>query len=733
MSAPPGPAHAQSRSLLRGRVVDTTGASIRDATVEIEGTFLRTLSQPDGTFAIAVPPGSLVLVARRLGFHPGTVVLTPPHAGREVVVRLQPAPAQLKAIAVIGARTPLLAYTVTEANVKQVPALAEPDIFRALVLLPAVSQPNDLKGRIHLAGGSSDETGVRLDGHPLQDPFHLLGVLGAFNVATLDRADVMVHHVPASLGGRLSGVVDLRSRAPGAHPRGAWSLGVLSSGVTLNHDRAGGVDVLAAARITYLDRIAEAFRGRILAGNDLQLLGFHDALVRAGRSWHEGRGEILFFHTRDNRREAGSAPTYHWGETLFGARAQRGRGRSNLDARIGFNRAGASFPSMSTSGSGQFVSLISDWLSAGLDFSRTQDHRRIDVGVGIDLRRTDQEWRGIPKGFFSDGTPRAYRGLQRQAVATAFAQSSRSFGSGRMATLGLRIPVIDGRAFLEPRAVVSATLRRGLVLEAAYNRRLQADAEFGEPVEGTGRQPLFLLAEPRVADVGALVVRTPQGASSGLEMAAFTKRYRDRTRSGSPDKAALSSVAGPGDSLFDRVTGSSSGGTISVLHSFSRRLLVQGGYTFQRVRERVNGELAPTAWDATHQANLFANLDFSRAWAMNAAVQARSGTAITPVMRIFAQERTLDIDLNPRYIALATNSARLAGYVRADMALRRTWMRGKREWAVSLQALNIFWRRNPLAYDWPQFFCERAGECKEPKPSRSGLPFLPSAVLEIRW
>jgi hypothetical protein len=42
-----------------------------------------------------------------------------------------------------------------------------------------VSQPNDLKGRIHLAGGSSDETGVRLDGHPLQDPFHLLGLFGA--------------------------------------------------------------------------------------------------------------------------------------------------------------------------------------------------------------------------------------------------------------------------------------------------------------------------------------------------------------------------------------------------------------------------------------------------------------------------------------------------------------------------------------------------------------------------
>jgi hypothetical protein len=47
---------------------------------------------------------------------------------------------------------------LTANMVRQVPPLVEADLFRAITFLPMVSQPNDLKGRIHLAGGSSDAT-----------------------------------------------------------------------------------------------------------------------------------------------------------------------------------------------------------------------------------------------------------------------------------------------------------------------------------------------------------------------------------------------------------------------------------------------------------------------------------------------------------------------------------------------------------------------------------------------
>lgn len=204
---------------MRGRATEAGGDPLAGGVVEVVSTQWSTQSRADGAFELSLPRGTWRLRASVIGYLPDTLSVTVGGtAPAPLRFRLHPAPVELRGISVQAARTPALGQTVTRSTDRQVPPLGEPDIFRAVVLLPGVSQPNDLKGRMHLAGGSSDETGVRLDGHPLQDPFHLLGLFGAFNVATLERADVLIHHLPASIGGRLSGVVDLRTREVGAEP-----------------------------------------------------------------------------------------------------------------------------------------------------------------------------------------------------------------------------------------------------------------------------------------------------------------------------------------------------------------------------------------------------------------------------------------------------------------------------------------------------------------------------------
>lgn len=144
-----------------GRVVDEDGRPLAGATVEVPSSFLTAETDADGRFVLRLPPGPTRLVVRRIRYATTHADILADAGGMApVTIRMRADPIALRGISVDAPRMPPLGRTVTTTTVRQVPPLAEPDVFRAVVLLPAITQPNDLKGRIHLAGGASDETGV---------------------------------------------------------------------------------------------------------------------------------------------------------------------------------------------------------------------------------------------------------------------------------------------------------------------------------------------------------------------------------------------------------------------------------------------------------------------------------------------------------------------------------------------------------------------------------------------
>lgn len=118
---------------------------------------------------------------------------------------------------------------------------------------------------------------------------------------------------------------------------------------------------------------------------------------------------------------------------------------------------------------------------------------------------------------------------------------------------------------------------------------------------------------------------------------------------------------------------------------------------------------------------------------LTSALQLRSGTATTPVVA-----RILE-PLGPgffttRFIYGNPNSARLPGYRRVDLGLRRSWTSGTKDWTLSFQILNALARTNALQIDWDSYFVCRAGLfCGDNTVKRKGLPLLPSIGLEVRW
>lgn len=740
-------ATGQSAVPIQGSVLDTSGRALASARIVVEGApLLQTYSAHDGTFRLALTPGRQRLITRRLGFRPETTLVIVPSAGL-VEVRLRHDPMLLQSVTVVddddgaGGRR-----TVPRTTIRNTPTFLEADVFRALAFVPGVSQPNDLKGRLHLAGGASDETGYELDGHPLQEPFHLAGLLGSFPSAALERADVSIYHLPAYSDGRLGGVINFETAGISGTEETELSLGLVSAAATVARNWQDGLlSGLVAVRSTYLDKLLDTFQGTVSQkGDAIPLLRYRDVIgsFRLGQN-PESRASITFFASSDGflvpRGDGSRETALAWGEWMAGSRASRRISPDLLvSARMSFSRA---HERTRSDGALTSIALQHDWLSTALSFEKNlSPYAALTVGLALDERRVDDRWHTIAGGDFAALlSPRlplrgATDGAQRTSAVYA---QLRGTLYGYDVSSGLRVNRLEDDWGVAPRLSLGRPLTKQWRARISYDRRYQSDAQLEEPEEVNALQPLFFLPTFREADmISVSLVRSGTALSSKrLEISAFDKRYLNRaTLAGDPRRYQDSTGTLPAPfPNFERISGRAYGGSVDALWPVSSRLYLQGAYTFQRSFERVGGT-SPTDWDTPHDVNAFLSYRWSAKWTSTMAMRGHSGLPITPARaRIFAPGPDFEPQLDSRYLPGARNSARTAGYFRVDIGLRRDWTRGEREWSFGLNLLNASGRTNPYSYDYTSYACWKAGLCSVPKADRRGMPLLPSVFLAVRW
>ncbi len=477
------------RHAVAGYVRDTAGTGIDEATITVRGTYWSVISRADGRFALALPAGTWTLLVRRIGFASSAVHVIVCDTCRTDMLRLilVPRAVALEGITVEAEGAHPFTEAVTRETIRQLPALIEPDLFRAIVVLPGVSQPNDLNGRVHLAGGASDETAIRLDGHPLQDPFHLLGIFGAFNTEALERADIHIHHLDALVGDALSGTIEMFTRQPRGRPSGGVGASLLAAhGVVTWPALPGSMDVLAAGRITYIGTIADAVASR---ASDLPIPNYFDGIVRLGRSLGaNGRVELLGFTTHDDIHTANEAGVpISWGEALIGARLTSAVGGAQVAARVGFNHASTKFDRPPDAAGGDTLRLGRDWLSAAVAVTRTARRWRATSGIDLDVRRIDDHWRlvTLDRKIISAPARSAFALRDALTMGAAFGSGSFDAGAHLAATVGARAIAVDGQVRLAPRVALWYRPAATWNAELAYDRRYQFSAQAEDPVVGS--------------------------------------------------------------------------------------------------------------------------------------------------------------------------------------------------------------------------------------------------------
>lgn len=108
-------------------------------------------------------------------------------------------------------------------------ALGEPDLLKTLQMLPGVQSGNDGFSGIFIRGGGQDETLFMLDGAPMYGVTHAFGLISSFAPEAVEEVILHKGPFPSGLGGRVSGVVDVRTvEGDMQQTRGTVSAGLLS-------------------------------------------------------------------------------------------------------------------------------------------------------------------------------------------------------------------------------------------------------------------------------------------------------------------------------------------------------------------------------------------------------------------------------------------------------------------------------------------------------------------------
>ncbi len=207
----------KSKHTVNGYIEDLeTGEILVGATVMVDNINVGTSSNGYGFFSLELEEGSYEMVVSYLGYQRYRKRL---NLLKSETIKITMRPSlTIEEIIVVADNISVFdsddyADKLVSAQLSAMPTLGgEKDLFRLATHLPGVSTGTDGVGGIHVRGGSIDQNLFLLDDVPIYNPTHLLGAFSVFNNDAIKSASFVRGRFPARYGGRLSSVMDIRTK-----------------------------------------------------------------------------------------------------------------------------------------------------------------------------------------------------------------------------------------------------------------------------------------------------------------------------------------------------------------------------------------------------------------------------------------------------------------------------------------------------------------------------------------
>lgn len=192
-----------------------SGERLIGATVQDIASGQGTATNDYGFFSLQLPPGKVDLHFSYLGYEPRMLSFNV-EEDHHFTLSLQTS-LTLEEVVVIATDTAIgsmqSGHVLDPKLLQEFPRLGgEADLVRMAYLLPGVQTGTDGVEGMHVRGGSSGQNLVLIDGVPVYYVAHAAGVFSIFNADAIRSANLIKGGFPARYGGRLSSVLDIRTK-----------------------------------------------------------------------------------------------------------------------------------------------------------------------------------------------------------------------------------------------------------------------------------------------------------------------------------------------------------------------------------------------------------------------------------------------------------------------------------------------------------------------------------------
>ena len=214
---------------------------------------------------------------------------------------------------------------LTSKSLKRLPAIGgEPDIAQYLQVLPGVVFTGDQGGQLYIRGGAPIHNVVLLDGMILYNAFHSIGLFSVFDTDVIKTADVYTGGFNAEYGGRISSVVDIKTRDGNKKRLGgkvsASTFGaklLLEGPLSKQKESGSGSSFILSSKTSYLDKISKSIYSYI--GDEGLPYSFLDLYGKASFTGSNGSKLNLFGFNFSDDVLFSSLVNYSWSSYGFGS------------------------------------------------------------------------------------------------------------------------------------------------------------------------------------------------------------------------------------------------------------------------------------------------------------------------------------------------------------------------------------------------------------------------------
>lgn len=211
--------HAQQTYTISGTIKDAySGETIIGVNILIGNGQVNTVTNDYGFYSLSLPSDSIRLTINYIGYQP---IIKNFLLSQDTTIDIQLTSLDALQDVVVSANSIQEKLTSTEIGVEEVTAkqakeiaamFGEVDLIKVLQLKPGVQSGLEGSSGLYIRGGGPDQNHFLLDEAPIYNPSHLLGLFSTFNADITKNVKLFKAGFPAQYGGKLSSVVDVRTR-----------------------------------------------------------------------------------------------------------------------------------------------------------------------------------------------------------------------------------------------------------------------------------------------------------------------------------------------------------------------------------------------------------------------------------------------------------------------------------------------------------------------------------------